>query len=341
MNNLILKIKKYLFFALLPTAILVIVSISSLKEIEDAYARFRFGRDITLYLRKSTDLLTYLGAAYTTTGDKKFINQFNDHLKEREKYFNEEVFISKILTQEEFKEFRKGLDISNDLAKEVENLRIAFQLVAVRAMDRDDDALELVECGVRRIGNHPASSFDRLQPLLRHSIKQRLFRLEMPINIRVGHGRTARHGHHGHAVHAKVPGEFHSLWLRDAHLRGAVNVQARRDFTRELHRGPILHNDRVGARLSDRRQPPRSLVQFVVEDQRVERDVALHAPSMQRAEDLRQLCQRKAGFGARREVREAEVDRIRARFDRGVQLRPVACGTLDFWLGHVPPHCPA
>ena len=121
MNNLILKIKKYLFFALLPTAILVIVSISSLKEVENAYARFRFGRDITLYLRKSTDLLTYLGAAYTTTGNKKFIDQFNNHLKEREKYFNEEIFISKILTQEELKEFRKGLDISNDLAKEVEN----------------------------------------------------------------------------------------------------------------------------------------------------------------------------------------------------------------------------
>jgi hypothetical protein len=99
---------------------LVILSVSALKDIEQAFIRFRFGRDITLYLRKSTDLLTYLGAAYTTTGDKKFLNQFNDHLKERENYFNNEVFISKILTQEELKEFRVGLDISNELAKEVE-----------------------------------------------------------------------------------------------------------------------------------------------------------------------------------------------------------------------------
>lgn len=118
---LISSIKKNLFFALLPTVLLTILAISSLKDIENQYIRFKFGRDITLYLRKSTDLLTYLGAAYTTTGDKKFVTQFNDHLKEREKYFNEEIFISKLLTQEELKEFRKGLDISNDLAKDVEN----------------------------------------------------------------------------------------------------------------------------------------------------------------------------------------------------------------------------
>ena len=121
MNAVIIKIKSYLWFVLLPVAVITLLSISSLKDIEQGYARFRFGRDITLYLRKSTDLLTYLGAAYTTTSDKKFLNQFNEHLKEREKYFNEEILISKILTQDELKEFRKGLDISNDLAKDVEN----------------------------------------------------------------------------------------------------------------------------------------------------------------------------------------------------------------------------
>jgi hypothetical protein len=121
MNEIFSNIKKYLLFILLPTALLVILSISCLKDIEKAFVRFRFGRDITLYLRKSTDHLTYLGAAYTTTGDKKFIDQFNSHLKEREKYFNNEVFISKILTQEELKEFRVGLDISNELAKEIED----------------------------------------------------------------------------------------------------------------------------------------------------------------------------------------------------------------------------
>ena len=121
MNAVIIKIKSYLWFVLLPVAVITLLSISSLKDIEQGYTRFKFGRDITLYLRKSTDLLTYLGAAYTTTSDKKFLIQFNEHLKEREKYFNEEIFISKILTQEELREFRKGLDISNDLAKDVEN----------------------------------------------------------------------------------------------------------------------------------------------------------------------------------------------------------------------------
>ena len=121
MNAVIIKIKSYLWFVLLPVAVITLLSISSLKDIEQSYTRFRFGRDITLYLRKSTDLLTYLGTAYTTTSDKKFLNQFNEHLKEREKYFNEEILISKILTQEELREFRKGLDISNDLAKDVEN----------------------------------------------------------------------------------------------------------------------------------------------------------------------------------------------------------------------------
>ena len=120
MNNVITKIKSYLWFVLIPVAIMTLLSISSLKDIEHSYARFRFGRDITLYLRRSTDLLTYLGAAYTSTGDKKFLTEFNAHLKERENYYNNEVFISKILTQEELKEFRVGLDLSNELAKEVE-----------------------------------------------------------------------------------------------------------------------------------------------------------------------------------------------------------------------------
>jgi hypothetical protein len=121
MNELILKIKTYLWAVTFPVAVITMLSISSLEDIESGYERFKFGRDITLYLRRSTDQLTYLGAAYTTTSDKKFLVQFNEHLKEREKYFNEEIFISKILTQEELKEFRKGLDISNDLAKDVEN----------------------------------------------------------------------------------------------------------------------------------------------------------------------------------------------------------------------------
>lgn len=121
MNIVIIKIKSYLWYIVIPVTFITILSISSLKDIETAYTRFKFGRDITLYLRKSTDLLTYLGVGYTTTGDKKFINQFNDHLKEREKYLNNEVFTTKIVTQEELKQFKISVDIINELAKEVEN----------------------------------------------------------------------------------------------------------------------------------------------------------------------------------------------------------------------------
>ena len=135
MNEIILKIKTYLWAVTFPVAVITMLSISSLENIESGYERFKFGRDITLYLRRSTDQLTYLGAAYTTTSDKKFLVQFNEHLKEREKYFNEEIFISKILTQEELKEFRKGLDVSNDLAKEVEN--VAFEKMDNKAFFSD------------------------------------------------------------------------------------------------------------------------------------------------------------------------------------------------------------
>jgi hypothetical protein len=121
MTPFIYKLKKHLWLITFPVVLSTILALSSLKTIETGFERFRFGRDITLYLRSSTDYLTYLGAAYTATRDKKFLEQFNGHLKEREMYFNNEVFISKILTQEELKQFRIGLDISNELAKDVEN----------------------------------------------------------------------------------------------------------------------------------------------------------------------------------------------------------------------------
>ncbi len=76
----------------------------------------------------------------------------------------------------------------------------------------------------------------------------------------------------------------------------------------------------------------RGLVEFVVEDQRVEGDVALDAAGVQGAHHLRQFRQRKADLGPRREMLEAEVDRVRAGLDGGVQLRPVAGRAHDFGL---------
>ena len=168
MKTLILNIKKYLLVVLLPTAIFVILAISSLKEIEQSYARFRFGRDVSLYLRKSTDTLTYLGAAYTTTSDKKFLDQFNSHLKERERHFNEEIIINKILTQEELKEFRKGLDISNDLAKDVENA--AFDKMDNKAFF-GDEYLEYKKKIYNNINSFTALINDSSEKIIKDEIK--------------------------------------------------------------------------------------------------------------------------------------------------------------------------
>ena len=90
MNSVIIKIKSYLWFVLLPVTVITLLSISSLKDIEQGYTRFRFGRDITLYLRKSTDLLTYLGAAYTTTSDKKFLVQSVQAQNQKQKWIKKE-----------------------------------------------------------------------------------------------------------------------------------------------------------------------------------------------------------------------------------------------------------
>ena len=90
-------------------------------------------------------------------------------------------------------------------------------------------------------------------------------------------------------------------------------------------------------RFGNGRQCTRGLGQFVIEDQRVEGDVAAHAAPMQRAHGFRQLFQRKAHLGARREMFEPEIDGVRAGFDGRAQLRPIARGTHDFrftYSGH-------
>jgi len=130
MEKFLFLVKKYLWIVAAPVAIITLLSISSLKDIEQAYARFKLGRDITLYLRKSTDMLTYLSIAYTSTSEKKFIDQFNNHLEERKKYFDE-IFSNKIITVEEFRMFERGLQISDELATKIE--KIAFDKMDSKA----------------------------------------------------------------------------------------------------------------------------------------------------------------------------------------------------------------
>ena len=124
--------------------------------------------------------------------------------------------------------------------------------------------------------------------------------------------------------------QAHAIGAGDAHLRAAVDFQVGRDLLRHAHHAHVLHDQGVRARLGNLRQRARGFVQFVVEDQRVESDVALDAAPVQGRHDLRQFRQRKPHLGARREVFEPEIHGVRARLDRGAQLWPVSGGTHDF-----------
>jgi hypothetical protein len=101
---------------------------------------------------------------------------------------------------------------------------------------------------------------------------------------------------------------------------------------RQGHSRPILDEDGIRAGFGDRRQGSSGGWQLVVEDQGVECDVTLDAPAMQRSQGFRQLGHSESRFGARREMRQAEIHSVGAGFDGCVQLRPVTGGTLDFGL---------
>lgn len=122
------KLKSKLWIVMIPVAVMVLLSISAIKDIEKAHVELDNGKRTAYYLRTSTDSLTYLGAAYTATGDKKFIDQFNDHL-ERRKGMNIEI------DQDALGYYNEGLRLSNLLAAEVEGP--AFKIMDNKAFFTD------------------------------------------------------------------------------------------------------------------------------------------------------------------------------------------------------------
>ena len=68
------KIKNKLWLISIPVAIAALLSMSAIKDIEDAHVELDNGKRTAYYLRTSTDSLTYLAIAYTATGKEKFIN---------------------------------------------------------------------------------------------------------------------------------------------------------------------------------------------------------------------------------------------------------------------------
>ena len=107
------KIKSKLWLVSIPVAIAALLSMSAIKDIEDAHVELDSGKKTAYYLRTSTDSLTYLAIAYTATGKEKFINEFNSHL-ERRKQLKFDIIPEGLIY------YNEGLSLSNELATIIE-----------------------------------------------------------------------------------------------------------------------------------------------------------------------------------------------------------------------------
>jgi len=107
------KIKNKLWLISIPIAAAALLSMSAIKDIEDAHVELDLGKRTAYYLRTSTDSLTYLAIAYTATGKEKFINEFNAHLERRkQRKFD--------IIPEGMVYYNEGLSLSNELATVIE-----------------------------------------------------------------------------------------------------------------------------------------------------------------------------------------------------------------------------
>ena len=107
------KIKNKLWLISIPVAIAALLSMSAIKDIEDAHVELDNGKRTAYYLRSSTDSLTYLAIAYTATGKEKFINEFNSHLERRK-------LLTFNIDTEGLVYYNEGLRLSNELASVIE-----------------------------------------------------------------------------------------------------------------------------------------------------------------------------------------------------------------------------
>ena len=107
------KIKNKLWLISIPVAIAALLSMSAIKDIEDAHVELDNGKKTAYYLRCSTDSLTYLAIAYTATGKEKFINEFNSHLERRK-------LLTFNIDPEGLVYYNEGLRLSNELASVIE-----------------------------------------------------------------------------------------------------------------------------------------------------------------------------------------------------------------------------
>ncbi len=115
------------------------------------------------------------------------------------------------------------------------------------------------------------------------------------------------------------------------HLRRGVNGEAGGDRLDEPGDAEVLDDDRIDARLGAEADGRFDARELVVEDERVERDVALGPALMEIPKGFTERVPvevRRAG--ARVEPVQSEVDGVRTRLDCGAQRGEVAGGGEDF-----------
>ena len=128
-------------------------------------------------------------------------------------------------------------------------------------------------------------------------------------------------------VAAEVAGELHTRRTRDGHLSRAVNGEVWREFSDEPTDAHVLHDGGVHASGDDGTQIIRGVGEFVLEDERVECDVALHAAPVEELHQLGQIRDREIMRPHPRiEFFEAEVNRVRTVLDGSLGAFPIASG---------------
>src|SRR5579863_3886373 len=116
----------------------------------------------------------------------------------------------------------------------------------------------------------------------------------------------------------------------DAHLGTGVKFEIGRDPAGEADDSVVLHDQSVDANSGEIRNSGCRRVQFVFEDQRIERHIAAHAALVKRPHHFRKLFQIEAHLGPRGKVLQAEVHGIRSGLDGSAKLRPITGRTHDF-----------
>src|SRR5215475_12913308 len=101
-------------------------------------------------------------------------------------------------------------------------------------------------------------------------------------------------------------------------------LKRRGDALSKFGNAHVLHDDSVGPGLGNRRQRLLSFEEFMVENQRIERDEPLHPTSMQRLHHLREFCESKANFGPGGKMFEPKIHRVSASFDSRLELWPIS-----------------